>query len=73
MSEEFPYLTTAGVALLLGVGRCRVKQILASGELVGHKHGDRWAVSEWDLRSYMERRRGPGRPRVGGEESGSGD
>ena len=63
------HLTTAEVAIELGVTVGRVCQLLASEELKGAKHGRDWAVPLEEVRRYQAIPRDPrGRPPGGGPQ-----
>jgi len=67
MGKENPYenlLTTTEVAERLSVCTSRVRQLLRSGTLNGHRlPAGLWLISEKDISEFNKHRRKAGRPR----------
>ena len=45
-------MTTQMAALRLGVSTTRVRKLLATGKLLGHKHGRDWQVNAASVTDY---------------------
>lgn len=65
LKPSFLYLSVPEAAEALAVTDGRVRQLLLSGELCGHKLGQRnWAIAPVEIERFQQSRRPPGRPRV---------
>lgn len=61
------WFTTTEVAESLNISLREVQKLIKVGRIPAEKKGRDWLVSDVDLESYRQNRRGPGRPRKSGE------
>lgn len=50
-------MTTQSAALRLGVSTARVRKLLATGKLLGHKHGRDWQINAASVADYRTRQK----------------
>jgi excisionase family DNA binding protein len=58
-------VTTTEAAKMLGVSGSRIRELLASGQIPGTKHGPVWVIRRRDVEAYKKLEPGsPGHPRT---------
>lgn len=68
MNTNFQYVSVSEAAVSLGVTGGRIRQLLLSGDLPGHKLGEKqWAIPVVAIERYRRDRKGPGRPKINEE------
>ena len=70
-SSDFPFASVSETAEMLGITDGRVRQLLLSGDLHGHKLGEKsWAIPVYEIRRYQSLPSPRvGRPRIGKDET----
>jgi len=67
IQPQFLFLSVPEAAEALNITGGRIRQLLANGEIVGHKLGlKNWAIPASEVERYQQHRRPPGRPRRNG-------
>ena len=65
VDEQFRYLSVTEAAKILGVTTGRVRQLLLTGQLKGHKLGEKsWATDPAEVTRRRLAEKGAGRPKT---------
>lgn len=48
--------TPQDIGELAGVSDAYIRQLLLSGELKGHKHGNTWAITRTEVKRFLQER-----------------
>jgi excisionase family DNA binding protein len=65
VDATFQYASVPEAARLIGITRARVRQLLLTGGLHGHKVGANWAIPALEIERFRQIPKTVGRPRSG--------